>query len=120
MLTGTAAMKRELIDKLHTTLEQLVHRETQTGTEFWLARDLEKVLGYRRWDTFAKVIDRAITACHVAGYDPDDHFLEVEKMVSLSADGDDAHRDEKDGDRNGDGRPGPRGSKRCSDTAARR
>src|SRR5215213_865634 len=42
-------MKRELITKLHGTLEKLVHKETASGTEFWLARDLQKVLGYVSW-----------------------------------------------------------------------
>ena len=51
-------MKRELITKLHATLEKLVHKETATGTEFWLARDLQKVLGYVRWANFEKVIQQ--------------------------------------------------------------
>jgi DNA-damage-inducible protein D len=113
-------MKRELIDKLHTKLEELVHRETQTGTEFWLARELQKVLGYRRWDTFAKVIDRAITACHVAGYDPDDHFLEVEKMVSLTADDDGPDRDRNGRSGDGDGKPGQRREHEVDDYALTR
>lgn len=75
-------MKRELISKLHARLEQLVHRDTATGTEFWLARDLQQVLGYRSWSSFQRVIDRAITACDLAGYEPDDHFLEVVKLVA--------------------------------------
>ena len=56
----TSPMKRELITKLHATLEKLVHKETATGTEFWLARDLQKVLGYVRWANFEKVIHKAI------------------------------------------------------------
>ena len=44
---ATLTMKRELIHKLHATLEKLVHKETATGTEFWLARDLQQVLD--RW-----------------------------------------------------------------------
>jgi hypothetical protein len=78
-------MKRELIAQLHATFEQLVHEDLDTSVEFWLARDLQTVLGYQRWENFSKVISRAITACELAGYDPKDHFLEVTKMVALGS-----------------------------------
>ena len=78
-------MKRQLITKLHATLEKLVHKETATGTEFWLARDLQKVLGYVRWANFEKVIQKAIMSCQLAGYDADDHFLPVDKIDDLGA-----------------------------------
>jgi DNA-damage-inducible protein D len=80
-------MKRELIHKLHATLEKLVHKETATGTEFWLARDLQQVLGYVRWANFEKVIQKAIMSCELAGYPSDDHFLPVDKMDELAAKG---------------------------------
>jgi DNA-damage-inducible protein D len=76
-------MKRELITKLHATLEKLVHKETATGTEFWLARDLQQVLGYVRWSNFERVIERAIMSCELAGYSADDHFLPVDKIDDL-------------------------------------
>jgi DNA-damage-inducible protein D len=78
-------MKREVIAKLHRTLEELVHKEVQTGTEFWLARDLQEVLGYKRWSNFTRVINKARTACELAGYDATDHFLELRKMVPVGA-----------------------------------
>ena len=81
------AMKRELIAKLHRKLEELVHKETQTGTEFWLARDLQDVLGYKRWANFTRVINKAKMACEMAGYDAGDHFLEVRKLVALRQNG---------------------------------
>ena len=76
-------MKRELITKLHATLEKLVHKETASGTEFWLARDLQKVLGYVSWANFEKVIHKAIMSCELAGYPSDDHFLPVDKIDDL-------------------------------------
>jgi DNA-damage-inducible protein D len=78
-------MKRELIRKLAQTLEKLVHKETATGTEFWLARDLQKVLGYQRWSNFEKVIQKAILSCKLAGNDADDHFLPVDKIEELAS-----------------------------------
>lgn len=73
-------MKSNVVHKLLVQLEDRVHRETATGTEFWLARDLQAVLGYSRWSNFTRVIDRAITACGVGGHSPDDHFLPVVKL----------------------------------------
>lgn len=81
----TDPMKRELIHKLAATLEKLVHKETATGTEFWLARDLQRVLGYVRWSNFEKVIDKAMLACQLASNDADDHFLPVDKIEELGA-----------------------------------
>ena len=42
-------------------------------------------MGYAKWENFAKVIDRARTACAGAGYEADDHFLDVRKMVDLGS-----------------------------------
>lgn len=78
-------MKPELITKLHSTLERLVHKETASGTEFWLARDLQKVLGYVRWANFEKVIHKAVVSCELAGYPAEDHVLPVDKLDDIGA-----------------------------------
>lgn len=73
-------MKSNVVHKLLSRLEELVHRETATGTEFWLARDLQSVLGYARWSNFTRVIERAMIACDASGNNPDDHFLPIVKL----------------------------------------
>ncbi|MEN6459386.1 MAG: DNA damage-inducible protein D [Thermoguttaceae bacterium] len=78
-------MKRELIVQLHASFEQLVHREEESGVEFWLARDLQGVLGYQTWRSFEQVVAKAVTACQKAGYDPNDHFAEISKKVPLGS-----------------------------------
>ena len=78
-------MKKETIIQLHGDFEQSVQKDTDTGTEFWLARDLQNLLGYSKWENFAKVIDKARTACRNARYEPADHFLDIRKMVSLGS-----------------------------------
>jgi hypothetical protein len=77
-------MKREVIVRLHASFEELVQTDTEGG-EFWLARDLQELLGYAKWENFAKVIERAKLACQGARYDPLDHFLDVRKMVDLGS-----------------------------------
>ena len=76
-------MDREIVVRLHSSFEVMVQKFPDTGTEFWCARDLQMLLGYAKWENFAKVIDRAITSCQTAGYDAKDHFLGIRKMVAL-------------------------------------
>jgi len=74
-------MKKEVIQKLHTSFEDVAHE--QDGVEFWLARDLQILLGYDDWKNFIKVIEKAQEACQNAGQQIDHHFSEVGKMIAL-------------------------------------
>lgn len=57
----------------------------EDGTEYWNARELSEVLQYKKWENFAKVIDRAKLACQNSGFEIDDHFPEVRKMVGIGS-----------------------------------
>ncbi len=74
-------MKRETITKYQKTFEQYVHIEDDT--EYWLARELQDLLGYKKWENFSKVIEKAIIACENSGQAKEDHFLGVSKMVEM-------------------------------------
>ncbi len=78
-------MKSELISKLHQDFEGIVHADVESGAEFWLARELQELLGYAKWENFSNVLARAKNACENAGYDIPDHFLDVGKMVSVGS-----------------------------------
>jgi DNA-damage-inducible protein D len=80
-------MKSSLIAQLHSDFEALVQTEEDTGIEFWMARDLQPLLGYAKWENFAKVIGKARTACMTSGYDAQDHFLDVRKMIEVGKGG---------------------------------
>ena len=80
-------MKRETIEQLCTEFERLVHAEDETGLEFWLARELQGVLGYDKWENFSKIVEKARVACKTAGFEPSDHFLEARKMIGLGKGG---------------------------------
>lgn len=58
---------------------------TEDGAEFWLARELQQVLEYTEWRNFCTVVDRAKTACENSGVDVEDHFVDVNKMVSIGS-----------------------------------
>ena len=53
--------------------------------EFWYARDLQKILGYKHWEGFLDVINRAISACKNSGFIVEDHFRQMPKMVKLGS-----------------------------------
>ena len=46
-----------------------IKQVTDSGVEYWSARDLQRSLGYEKWENFSKVIDKAMLACDVAGFD---------------------------------------------------
>ncbi|MES2999901.1 MAG: DNA damage-inducible protein D [Pseudomonadota bacterium] len=77
-------MKTELIHTLTTSFEGHA-RQTEGGVEFWLARDIQQLLGYTKWDNFLNVVFKAKTACEVSGHDVADHFADVGKMVDLGS-----------------------------------
>lgn len=56
---------------------------TKDGVEFWLARDLQKLLWYIKWDNFLDVIQKAKTSCNNSGYLVFDHFADVSKTINM-------------------------------------
>ncbi len=39
-------MEKDIIIRLHKNFEQSVYKDQETGLEFWLARELQNLLGY--------------------------------------------------------------------------
>ena len=78
-------MEKGTIVQLHADFEKSVYMDQDTGMDFWLARDLQKLLGYARWENFEKVIEKAKVSCKNAGFEPSDHFLDITKKVTLGS-----------------------------------
>ncbi len=79
-------MKKEIIHSLTQDFESYA-QQTETGVDFWLARDLQHLLGYTEWRNFNLVINKAKTACEVSGHGISDHFVDVNKMIELGKGG---------------------------------
>lgn len=79
-------MEKDVIIRLHQDFESSVFKDQETGIEFWLARNLQNLLGYAKWENFAKVIEKAKIACRNAGFPVTDHFLDIRKMVTIGSD----------------------------------
>jgi len=77
-------MKTERVHTLTDTFEAHA-QQAESGVEFWLARDLQHLLGYAKWDNFLNVVSKAKTACEVSGHEVADHFADVGKMVDLGS-----------------------------------
>jgi len=79
-------MEKDIIVKLHKNFEQSVYKDEETGLEFWLARELQHLLGYAQWRSFEAVIEKAKTACINSGHNTVDHFAHTRKMVDIGSD----------------------------------
>lgn len=75
-------MKSEIIKSLVNNFESHAQK-TEDGLEFWLARDLQQLLGYAKWDNFITVISKAKTACEITGHEVSDHFADVGKTIRM-------------------------------------
>lgn len=51
------------------------------GVECWSARELQKLLGYSKWENFEKVIKKAKDACANAEENVENHFPEIGKVI---------------------------------------
>ena len=55
------------------------------GNEYWLARELQNVLGYHQWRSINDLIERAKVTCKESKYSVDDHFALYRKMVDIGS-----------------------------------
>ena len=77
-------MKSTIIQSLTDNFESHA-KKTENAVEFWLARDLQQLLGYEKWDNFKNIISKAKTACELSDSQIADHFADVGKMVTLGS-----------------------------------
>ena len=57
----------------------------EEGNEYWLARELQKVLEYTQWRRFENVINKAKIACKSSNIKVNDHFADIGKMVDIGS-----------------------------------
>lgn len=80
-------MDKEIAVRLHATFEDMARTFPDSDVEFWCARDLQDLLGYARWENFAKVVEKAMTACEKFGENIEHHFRAITKMIDLGKGG---------------------------------
>lgn len=62
---------------------ETIKKIRKDGTEYWNARELSKVLQYKKWENFSKVIDRAKLSCLNSRFEIAEHFPEVRKTIEM-------------------------------------
>ncbi len=80
-------MKSKDIEKRHyQTFEEIKH-SASGGQEFWMARQLLKILEYAEFRNFLPVIEKAKNACENSGQKTNDHFVEMHEMIEIGKGG---------------------------------
>ncbi len=76
-------MEKDTIIKLNKRFEEYAYQED--GIEYWLARELQELLGYSEWRNFLNAVHKAKESCETSGEAVSDHFVDVNKMVQLGS-----------------------------------
>jgi hypothetical protein len=76
-------MEKDTILKLNKRFEEYAYE--QDGIEYWLARELQELLGYADWRNFLNAINKAKESCETTGEGVSDHFVDVNKMVKIGS-----------------------------------
>ncbi len=78
-------MDKQQLAKLKTSFDEHLHLLEEVGIEFCYARELMTLLGYDRWENFAKVINKARKACENSKVNISDHFRDLTKKVNIGS-----------------------------------
>jgi DNA-damage-inducible protein D len=74
-------MENQTIKKLNSSFEEYAYE--QDGIEYWLARELQELLGYADWRNFLNAVDKAKESCKTSGEAVSDHFVDVNKTIPM-------------------------------------
>lgn len=72
------------MNKHHQPFEE-IKQVDESGSEYWSARALAKLLDYSEYRHFLPVLERAKDACLNSGHNAGDHFEDVLDMVKIGS-----------------------------------
>ncbi len=75
---------KNIITKQHETFESIRHFD-EDGNEYWLARQLGKILEYSEYRHFLPVIQKAKEACANSDHSVENHFEDILEMVQIGS-----------------------------------
>lgn len=67
-------------DKYTNNIFENIKHVDECGNEYWLARDLSKVLEYKDWRNFLKVLNKAKDACENSGYNANEQLVDANRL----------------------------------------
>ena len=71
---------KKIGDKYTNNIFENIKHIDEYGNEYWYARELSKVLEYKDWRNFLKVLNKAKDACKNSGFNIDEQLVEVNKL----------------------------------------
>ena len=74
----------ELKECTEKMFEDIKHIDEE-GKEYWLARELQTALDYKKWQKFINVIENAKIACEQSNFIIEDHITQVGNMVDIGS-----------------------------------
>ena len=84
-------MDKHRIIQYQAHFDNIVHfinnEDNSEQVEIWFARELQILLGYARWENFIIAVHRAVDSCKTQGFNVNDHFREVTKMIEIGKGG---------------------------------
>ena len=78
-------MEKATIAKLNKSFEEYAY--VQDGIDYWLARELQELLGYADWRNFLNAVEKAKESCKITGEAVIYHFVDITKMIELGKGG---------------------------------
>ena len=73
--------KKRFESKYTSSIFENIKHIDDWGNEYWYARELQKVLEYKDWRNFQKVIDKAILSANNSTSSEEDWIVEVNKPI---------------------------------------
>ena len=72
----------------HTMQRLEAQKKTNSqGDDFWIGREIFPTLGYKTWDSFSDVIERATESIRSAGGEPSHHIRHTTKLMGVGKGG---------------------------------
>ena len=65
---------KEMVEYNNKTFEDIKHID-EYGNEYWEARELQTILGYKEWRYFSTVIEKAQVACSQSNNNINSNFV---------------------------------------------
>jgi len=78
-------MTKDIMVNKENSIFESIKKINEFGSEFWLARKLAKILDYKDFRNFQKVIEKAKIACENSDEDVSDHIGEINEMVEIGS-----------------------------------
>ena len=71
---------KKIVDRYTNNIFENIKHMDEYENEYWYARELSKVLEYKDWRNFLKVLNKAKEACNNSGFNVDEQLVEVNRL----------------------------------------